>query len=265
MQIGIVGMGLVGSAIRYGFEKLGHYISYHDIKHDTSIKDVIKTDVCFICVPTPSLENGQCDVQIVEDTVIHLNNLNYDGLVAIKSTVEPGTTRKLKELYPDLRICFVPEFLRERCAMLDFIENHDVCIIGTNNTNDYELVKKAHGFFPKKFVQLKETEAELAKYYNNVFNATLITFANNFYELCIKLGVNYTEVKNAIVNRSHITDLYLDCNDKFRGFGGVCLPKDTAALSYLSEKLQTDGQLFKILLEENKKYKTTVFDNMRME
>ena len=108
MQIGIIGLGLVGSAIRYGFEKLGHTISFHDIKYETSIKDVTKSNVCFLCVPTPSLDNGQCDVSIVENTVSHLNDLDYDGVVAIKSTVEPGTTKRLKEMYPKLKICFVP-------------------------------------------------------------------------------------------------------------------------------------------------------------
>ena len=263
MKIGIVGLGLVGSAVRYGLEKLGHEILVHDVKLSTSIEDVYPAEVVFICVPTPSLDSGECDTSIVEGIVSELNKLSFNGLVSIKSTVIPGTTTRLIKKFPDLRICFVPEFLRERCAEVDFVENHDVCIIGTQNNSSYNLIKEAHGSLPKKFIQVTETEAELSKYFNNVYNATLITFANNFYELCQKIGANYTNVKNAIVNRSHISDLYLDCNNNFRGFGGVCLPKDTNALRFLSKTLDTPGCLFETLIEDNKKYKTTVYDNMR--
>ena len=54
MKIGIIGVGIVGSAIKFGFEKLGHKVFTHDIRYDTSIEDVKETDVVFICVPTPS-------------------------------------------------------------------------------------------------------------------------------------------------------------------------------------------------------------------
>ena len=263
MKIGIVGLGLVGSAVRYGLEKLGHEILVHDVKLSTSIDDVCMAEVIFICVPTPSLDSGECDTSIVNNIVSELNRCSFNGLVSIKSTVIPGTTTRLIKKYPDLRICFVPEFLRERCAEVDFVENHDVCIIGTQNNSNYNLIKEAHGSLPKKFIQVTETEAELSKYFNNVYNATLITFANNFYELCQEIGADYTAVKNAIANRSHISDSYLDCNKNFRGFGGVCLPKDTNALRFLSKALDASGSLFETLVEDNKKYKTTVYDNMR--
>ena len=265
MHIGIIGLGLVGSAIKYGFKKLGHKVDFHDIKQNTSINDIINSEVCFICVPTPSLDSGKCNVKIVKSVVNELSDINYGGLIAIKSTVEPGTTARLMKLYPKLKISYVPEFLRERCAEIDFISNHDVCIIGTDNKDYFSLVKNAHGNYPRKFVQLSVTEAELSKYFNNVYNATLITFANNFYEICKTLGVDYTKVKNGIVERAHITNLYLDCNDNFRGFGGPCLPKDTKALQYLADKINSKGSLFKTVLEDNKKYKTTVHENMREE
>ena len=54
MNIGIVGNGIVGGAIKYGFEKLGHNIVVHDIKLKTKIEDVVNTNIVFICVPTPS-------------------------------------------------------------------------------------------------------------------------------------------------------------------------------------------------------------------
>ena len=94
MNVGIIGIGVVGGAIRHGFEKLGHNVVVHDVKHKTKIEDVIDTDIVFVCVPTPSAPNGDCDTSIVESVVRELADLKYDGIVCIKSTVKPGTTEK---------------------------------------------------------------------------------------------------------------------------------------------------------------------------
>ena len=265
MNIGIVGNGIVGGAIKYGFEKLGHNIVVHDIKLKTKIEDVVSTDIVFICVPTPSTLNGDCDVSVVESVVRDLSDLKYKGVVCIKSTVKPGTTKKLSEDFSMLNISFVPEFLRERCAISDFIENHDLCVIGTDDKRTFDLIREVHGKYPKNTVHLSVTESEFVKYFSNTYNAALITFANNFYEICKKMGVDYTNVKNAVVLRSHINDQYLDCNDNFRGFGGVCLPKDIKAISNLAEELGLEGKIFKTIIEDNGKYKTTVFNGMREE
>lgn len=261
MNIGIIGVGIVGSACKFGFEILGHSVYIHDIKLDTSIDDVLQTDIVFVCVPTPSKEDGSCDTKIVYEVISQLKDKNYIGIVAIKSTVEPGTTVKLQESFGMKNICFVPEFLRERCAIVDFTENHDICIIGTKNEEIYELVKKCHGNFPREFIKLTEEEAEFCKYFNNIYNATTIIFANSFYEACKLKNVNYTNVKNAIIKRNHINSNYLECNENFRGFGGVCLPKDTKAIANLMKN--TNIRFFDNLIEENKKYKTTVFKGMR--
>jgi len=265
MEIGIIGLGIVGKATKNGFQSLGHDVSIHDIALDTSIDDVLKTELCFICVPTPSKETGECDVSIVQNVVKDLVDKKYKGIICIKSTVSPGTTLELIYKYEDrgIDICFVPEFLRERCATEDFIDNHDVCIIGTQDGKIYQKVKEAHGHYPENFVQLIETEAEFCKYFNNSYNSTLITFANSFYELCESKGVNYNRIKEAISHRRTINDFYLDCNENLRGFGGMCLPKDTKELAHLSKKLMTDVEFFEDILKENEKYKTTVFKNMR--
>ena len=265
MKIGIIGVGVVGGAVKHGFEKLGHRVVFHDPKLGTTVRDVLSADICYVCVPTPSLSSGRCDTSIVEKVIDELEQWNYEGVIAIKSTVEPGTTERMREKTGNKNICFVPEFLRERCAIADFIENHDLCVIGTENKKIFNLVKNSHGTYPRKVVQLTPTEAEFCKYFSNVYNATLITFANNFSEVCEKMGVNYSNVKNAVVNRNHITDTYLDCNNNFRGFGGVCLPKDTRAMAYMASQHKTDGEMFDFLIKENNKYKITVPKGMRDE
>ena len=264
-KIGILGMGVVGSAVNIGLSQLGHLMSFYDPKiAGSQFSDILDTEVCFLCVPTPSCQNsGECDVTIVEKSFEMLEKNKYSGVVVIKSTVVPGTTECMRQKYTNLEICFVPEFLRERCAMADFIQNHDLCLIGTDSDGVYDLIKQVHGYYPKAVKMVSPTEAELVKYYNNIYNATLITLANSFYEVCTSLDADYSNVKESLVLREHINDSYLQCSDNFRGFGGVCLPKDTLAIAKLVEKQGLNVQFFKMILEENKKYKITVYDGMR--
>ncbi len=263
MKIGVIGLGIVGSAVKFGLESLGHNVKSHDIIYDTKIEDLKDTSICYICVPTPIGKSGVCDTSIVEDVVDQLHKINYEGIIAIKSTVVPGTTKNLQKKYNNTKICFVPEFLRERCAIADFCENHDLLVIGTSDQNIFTHVKASHGKFPQKVIQLSETEAEFCKYFNNIYNATLITFANSFYEICKASDVDYGKIKDAIVNRKNILDKYLDCNENLRGFGGMCLPKDTSAIAALAKQFNLDIEFFDMILSENEKYKTTVFNGMR--
>lgn len=264
MNIGIVGLGVVGSACKFGFEKLGHNVTPHDLKLETKLEDLLECSVIFICVPTPSNPDGSCDISIVEGCVEQLHSLNFAGVVAIKSTLEPGTTDKFSQKYPDLELCFVPEFLRERCAISDFVENHDLLVIGSSNPRTVELVKECHGNYPHQVVSLDYTESELIKYYSNVFNALRIIFANSMYSVCEALGADYKAVKDAYILRGGIEDIYLDVNDNFRGYGGTCLPKDVKALDNLSKKLNLDLSLFETIDKENSKLETTVFKGMRL-
>lgn len=268
MKVGIVGVGVVGQAVQYGMEKIGHSVDVHDLKMSTSIVDVLNTDLCFICVPTPQLNSGGCDSSVVEKVVENLVDLKYRGIIAIKSTVTPGTTQRLIDKYCGYKICFVPEFLRERHAISDFTENHDICVIGADcadKSSIVDIVKKSHGKYPKSFISMSPTEAELTKYFSNVFNALRITFANGFFEVCQKLDADYSIIKNAIVSRPTLTDLYLDCNDNFRGFAGVCLPKDTAAFAKLASELGVSAQIFDTIIKDNRLYDATVMEGMRKE
>ena len=96
MKIGVVGLGVVGQAITDGFEYLEHEVFVHDTKFDDSdIINVLETEVCCLCVPTPQRSNGTCDTSIVESVVRELLQVDYQGLIAIKSTVTPGLVDSL--------------------------------------------------------------------------------------------------------------------------------------------------------------------------
>ena len=262
MNIGILGLGVIGSACKYGFEKLGHKVIVHDPKLHTKIEDVKDTEIVYICVPTWSSPDGSCDTSIVEECVHELQGLKYDGVVAIKSTVKPTTTERLVN-ETGMKICFVPEFLRERCAIVDFTENHDLLAVGTDSDETYNVVVECHGNYPQHHSKLTPTEAELLKYYSNVFNAMKVIFANEMYEVANAVDADYAKIKEAFIKRGTAKDLYLDVNDNFRGYGGVCLPKDTLAMATFVKELKLDLTLFETIDAENKKFKTTVFNGMR--
>jgi len=272
MKIGVVGCGVVGSAVADGLERVGNGVFRHDTKLHTKCYDLLlsRPEIIYICVPTPSNEDGSCNISIVRDVLYDLNRLGHVAgpmrpIIAIKSTVPPGTTEHLRSLinwgFQD--ICFVPEFLRERSAFSDFVNNHDLLAIGSSNANTISLIKECHGKLPKKVVSMTATEAELLKYYSNCFNAARITFANVMFEVCKACGADYDRVKNAFMLRETATDMYMDANDNFRGYSGPCLPKDTNALRALIKEKGMPFQLFDAIANDNNLFTATVPEGMR--
>lgn len=268
MQIGVIGScGIVGSALTFGFKKLGHKVYEYDIKLNRShlnFSSVINnSEIIYICVPTPSNEDGSCDTSIIKLILLDLEKYKYKGYIVIKSTVPPGFTEKQINLFYNEKICFVPEFLRERCATTDFVENQKLLAIGTEKPEVFEIVKKCHGNYPKHVVQLTPTQAELLKYYHNTINAARVVIANEFYDLCSKLNENYTEVKNALLFSTDLPDQYLDVNENMRGYSSICFNKDLPALYKTADALNVKLPLLKTIKSSNDRYKKTPFGNTR--
>lgn len=256
MKIGVVGIGAVGNAIKKGFSFLNHEVYIHDIKLNTKLSDVLNTEIVYICVPTPIGKDGSCDTSIVEKVVDDLHKLNYDGIICIKSTVVPGTTQKLIKKYLNTKICHVPEFLRERYAYEDFVDNHNILVIGSTYNPATKLIIESHGHLPKETKCLQPQEAELVKYFSNSYKASKIIFANSFAALCKNEGVDYELVKDTYLLHGVREHEYFSVTDKLRGFGGACLPKDVSALKGYVEQNDIDIKLFEFLINENKKFTT---------
>lgn len=256
MKLGIVGKGVVGTAIKRGFEYIGHEVSYHDIKHDTKIEDVLDTEIIYVTVGTPSDEEGSCDITSVLSVVQELSDLNYGGIVAVKSTVKPGTTEDLVKKHPNLTLAFVPEFLRERCAYEDFIHNNSILIVGTESDDVYRKIVESHGILPTHKVKATIIEAELMKYFSNTYKAMRIIFANSFYKLAENFGANYNVIKDAFLLHAVEEGHYLRVNKDFGfGYGGMCLPKDTKAMKNLVKEKGLDLEVFEFLDRENDKFR----------
>ena len=265
MQVGIVGLGVVGTANRVGFQQLGHDVKCHDIKFNTTIDIVKDTELVCVCVPTPSAINGSCDTTIVKSVIVDLYNLNYKGVIAIRSSTVPGFTESMIKQFPNLKICFVPEFIRERHAVEDFTLDHKILVIGTEDKEIFDIVKTAHGHYPFHIKQLKPTEAEICKYYMNIYAATRIVYSNIVYEVAQKFDCDYKAIKDAYVKTGRYADMYLDVNHNMRGYGGACLPKDMKAWIQLLKDLGLDYKLFETVDKDNKKFRTTIFPGMREE
>ena len=264
MKIGIVGHGVIGKANEEGFKKVGNFLKIHDLKYQTSLLDLVESEIIYICVPTPSDEKLRCDTSIVESVLLELRSIEYNGVIAIRSTVTPGFTEKMILKFKNDKICFVPEFLRERCAVEDFINNHEILAIGTKNKNVFNLIKESHGNLPKNVVKTLPSEAELIKYYNNTLAAFKIVFANIFFEISEKLNCDYDIIKNTFLKTGKCVDLYLDVNKDLRGYAGMCLPKDTKAINQLIKDLNLEYTSFESIINDNNKLKKTVFENMRI-
>ena len=264
MEIGIIRLGAVGSAIKKGFEYLGHSLSGYDIKDEfTKIEDILHSEICYICVGTPSSKNEHCDISAVLDVVDKLNELSYTGIIAVKSTVKPGTTNSLIEKYPNLIFAFVPEFLRERCAYEDFVYNNNILVVGTDSDEIYLKIVESHGDLPVHKVKIKIIEAELMKYFSNTYKAMRITFANSFYKVAEHFGANYDVIKDTFLYHGIQEGHYLNVNKTFGGYGGMCLPKDTKAMKALVSELGLDIGIFKFIDEENDKFIKKVPKGMR--
>lgn len=258
MDVGLIGVGVVGSALKFGFEtKRGHRVITYDIKDpSTSLSDVVNgTDIIFICVSTPKMSDGSCDVSNIESVVDKINEIASTRKdIVIKSTINPGTMKILIDKYPKHNFAMNPEFLLERAAIHDFC-NQDICVIGTRINTLYDKVVKIHGNLAKEYIQTTPENAELIKYFCNVFNSTRIIFANLFYDISKRVGADYDECKRIATKRYNMIDSYLDCNENMRGFGGACLPKDTEAIRAFSKKIGINYSFLDGLLEDNERLK----------
>jgi len=265
MKIGIIGgEGVVGSACKKGFESIGHEVIVHDIALASKIEDIIETEIAYISVPTPISNDGSCDTSIVQSVIDDLMKISYEGVITIKSTVEPGTTKRMIEEYSYEKITFVPEFLKERSAAEDFI-NHGSLIIGSNDDFSTGIIKESHGNLPDDTFVIDPTEAEITKYFHNVFNALRVIFANEIYEICENEAVNYDNVLAAAIKRNEYSDNYLKVSPELRGYAGVCLPKDTLALAAYCRNRELPLKIFEAIHQQNQRLKKTIFDNMRIE
>ena len=243
MKIGIVGQGYVGTAVKTifsDFYKLETYDLNRKLCTSESLKSLVdKTEIIFICVPTPMNKNGSCNIQNVESVISEINQ-HADAeadkkIIIIKSTVPPGTTKKLNSQYNNISIIFNPEFLTESNFINDFKEQNRIIIGGEIGPSSilrqiYSLV------FPKATIIKTDSDiAEMVKYFINSFLATKVSFANEIKLLCDKLELDYDKIIEYSIYDERLGKSHwaVPGPDGYSGFGGSCFPKDINALLHI--------------------------------
>ena len=264
-RIGIVGNGFVGSAVRYGFSPnvgVDAEVKVYDKDPNKSthmLRDVVDSDVIFLSVPTPSNSDGSMNVDIVDSVLGDISqyaDLFEVGIILLRSTVTPGTTSNLQKKYPNLRIVFNPEFLTERSANFDFI-NQSRFILGGSSDDVIEVSELFRERFGStlSIIETNYETAEMIKYMTNTFFATKISFLNDMKLLADKCGVIWKDAIEGFVRDGRVGHSHLDVpgHDGKYGFGGSCFPKDIQALINFGESNDVDMNVLKGAWETNLK------------
>ena len=243
MQIGVIGQGFVGNAIYQKFKKFYDVLTFDidESKSNSTFFDVANCKIVFICLPTPMNRDGSCNTSLVEKTISELTEYVSVETIIIKSTVSPGTTERINSDYPNVDIIFNPEFLTERNAVEDF--NNQTRIILGGPRPATTLLKQIYSkVFPKAhIIKTGSTHAEMVKYMTNTFLATKVSFANEMFQICQALGLDYDKVVEYATLDSRLGNSHWSVPgpDGDFGFGGHCFPKDLEAILHLTEKLGT--------------------------
>lgn len=196
-----------------------------DVKKITNKED-LKADVSVLCLPTAQLPNGRCDTSLVEEVVSWIET----PLIIIKSTVEPGTTDKLKEKYKK-RICVSPEYVSMSTYASPYSWDTEVkdtpwFTFGGNEEDTKEAVEI---YMPicgpsKQYIQTSAKNAEYAKYMENTFYAMKVTFCYEMEQMCQREGLDYNKIREVWLADNRISKYHTSVfatND--RPFGGRCV------------------------------------------
>ena len=252
MNVGIIGQGFVGSAIKVGLENF-HNIKTYDIneqKCNSTLSEVcLNSEIVFLCLPTPMRKDGSCDIRIIESSLMEIEkilNQNHREpkhadflrqpsarkIIVIKSTIPPGTTEYFSKTFTKFDLCFSPEFLTEANSYEDFKNQTRIIIGGPRPATGMikQMFRKAFPTIP--IVKTGTKTAEMVKYFTNCFLASKVTFANQMFQICNDNNIDYDKVceyalYDERIGKSHLA---VPGPDGDLGFGGHCFPKDLAAM-----------------------------------
>lgn len=261
--IGIVGQGFVGNAVNMGMRS-GFPIKTYDIIPDKSNVSSLSelydgSDVIFVCLPTPMKKSGECDISIVDRVLSQLNDMGKDKIVILKSTVPPGTCDSLQSKYQNIDLMFNPEFLTEANAVNDFINQDRIILGGRNEKSLLEVRDMFRRVFSKPPIMITDCKtSEMVKYVTNCFLSVKVTFANQIYDVCQSVGIDYNTVSEFATLDKRLGDSHwrVPGPDGDRGYGGHCFPKDMSAFLYFGENNGVMPSLIRESIEYNNQVRT---------
>lgn len=249
----IGGTGYVGKAYAKLFTNA--YIYSRNIGKK---EEVNKCDLAIVCVGTPMNIDGSADISSVKEVIKWLET----PLILIKSTVPPGTTKRLKK-ETGKRICHSAEYVGEGGYFIPFWlfphQNepiyHDFMIIGGDREDREDILQI---FYPllgasKTYYQTDETTSELIKYMENSAIATKVILSNEFYNIAKVFNVSYSELREGFILDKRQGQMFTIVYKNRRGFDGKCLPKDLNAIAVASKKAGYHAKFIEDILKNNKR------------
>lgn len=275
MRIAIIGSGIVGQATGMGLAFNGNKVVFHDIDKrkllalksngydatDSIVKAVNGSDILFVCVPTPTVE-GRIDLRYISECTQAIAKVLAGSkkyvVIVFRSTIPPQTTRtKLVPALEDISnlkagkdfgVCMNPEFLREQSPLKDFL-NPSRIVVGAYDEKSGSQLKKIYSAFNCPVIFTDLDTAEMIKYTSNLFLAAKISFFNEIFLICRKLGLDSTAIANTVALDPRIGSYGVVGG---KPFGGMCLPKDLAAFIDFTKSKGLNPTLLKAVDEVNK-------------
>ena len=318
MRISIVGTGYVGLVSGVCLADLGHDVVCVDVDegkvatindgvapiHEEGLPErltrvigsrlrattdlvaaIADTEVTILAVGTPFGEDridlGQIEAA-AEQVGEALRDLDRYHVVAVKSTVVPGTTEEVvgpaiarasgKRIGVDIGLAMNPEFLREGVAVRDFVEP-DRIVLGGVDERTLDVLSEVYAVFDgTPVLRVDPRTAEMIKYASNALLASLISFSNEVANLAARIGTDVVEVLEGVqldrrwspvVDGERISPGILAFLAAGCGFGGSCFPKDVKALVAHGEAVGMDMPLLRSVLEVNEQQPSVLVDRLR--
>lgn len=265
-SVGVIGAGYVGATTAACLAHLGHEVTCADRDPDlvrrlddgdvpileAQLPELIRegidagrlrfvssaaeaadgTDFVFLCVNTPQGDDGEADLSSVAAAVREIAPVLRPGAIVVnKSTMPVGSAERVKALLgeagcTDVRIASNPEFLQEGMAVREFL-NPERIVVGCDDEETAVRISLLYRKLQARIIVTDPASAEMIKYASNAYLATRISFINSVANLCESVGADVADVALGMGYDPRIGFAALKPGP---GFGGSCLPKDTAAL-----------------------------------
>jgi UDPglucose 6-dehydrogenase len=235
-----------------------------------SLKEaVLKTDVIFLCLPTPQGEDGSADLQYVLGSAKEIGKIMKDSgnndykIIVNKSTVPVGTAKLVENEikaggYENFDVVSNPEFLREGFAVTDFMKP-DRIVIGSDSPKAFARMRELYEPFVRQgnpIIEMNIASSEVTKYAANSYLAMRITYMNELANFCETVGADVDLVRKGMGTDSRIGKRFLFPGI---GYGGACFPKDVNAFIKTSTDSGSELSLLKAVDKINKAQKLVLY------
>jgi len=278
MKVSVIGSGVIGQATGMGLASHGNMVIFNDIDKnkmaslknkgynvtDQTLEILSESDIIFICVPTPTNENGS-DLTYIKSAIKtfaqDMQKTKKYIVIVFRSTVLPQTTRTI--LLPELEkhsglkagkdfgVCMNPEFLRENSSINDFL-NPSRVVIGELDKKSGDLLEKLYSTFNAPIIRTNLDTAEMIKYAANLYLASKISFFNELFMTCSELELDAHKISETVSLDPRIGKYGIYGGTPF---GGKCFPKDLNAFLTFAKSRGLSHKILKAVKDVNEEIK----------